>query len=168
MSLRRFTLYLLFYAGVLLLDTAFLGGVSVFGVRPDLPLLVLVFLAHYLGAMAGKLVGFAGGLVEDMLGMAPLGFHALLGAVIGHLSGMLQGRVFLDALVLPALLAVAATMAKFLVLLGTSVLFLPERVETILSLELFIEIGIHAVLAPFVYGLLRLLRLVREFERHAL
>ena len=168
MSLRRFLLYCLFYAGVIMLDTAFLADVTVFGARPDLPLLVLVFLAHYLGSMSGKLIGFIGGLVKDILGMAPLGFHALLGAIIGHVSGVLQGRVYLDALVLPALLAVLATAAKFAVLLVTSLLFLPERVEALFSLELFVEMGIHALLAPFVYALLRLLRLVREYERHAL
>jgi rod shape-determining protein MreD len=168
MNWRRVALYFLLYAGVILLDTAFMGGVSIAGVRPDLPLLLLVFMVHYLGAMPGKLIGFAGGLIQDALGLAPLGFHALIGTVIGHFGGLLQGRLYLDALLLPALMGIAATLGKFLVALSASLLFLPEKVDVILSLRLFIELGLHALLAPFIYGLLRLLRLVKDYERHAL
>jgi rod shape-determining protein MreD len=168
MSWRRFLVYASIYGGVILIDTAFMGNVTIGGISPDLPLLLLMFFAHYLGSMPGKLLGFVGGLVQDVLGLAPLGFHALLGTVIGHFSGLLQGRLYLDTLVLPALMALFVTVGKFIVVLTASLLFLPERVEAILSVNVFIEIGIHVIIAPFLYALLKLLRVVRDYERHVL
>ncbi len=168
MSWRQLSLYFLLYAGVILLDSAALGNFTIGGVHPDIPLLLLIFLSHYGGSMSGKLLGFSGGLMMDILGMAPLGFHALIGTVIGHFSGLLQGRLYLDAVILPALLALGLTLGKFVVVLTASLLFLPERVDAVLSMKLFIEIAVHMGLAPFIYVVLKLLRIVREYERRTL
>ena len=137
-------------------------------VRPDLTLLLLVFFAHQLGAMEGKLIGFAAGIVMDLLGMAPLGFHSLIYTVIGHLFGMSRGKIYVDSITMPVLFAIGASLLTVLTSLLTAVVFLPERVASVLSLSFLIQLGMHAVLAPFLFGLLRLLKLSRERENQML
>jgi len=137
-------------------------------VRPDLTLLLLVFFAHQLGAMEGKLIGFAAGIVMDLLGMAPLGFHSLIYTVIGHLFGMSRGKIYVDSITMPVLFAIGASLLTVLTSLLTAVVFLPERISSVLSLSFLIQLGMHAVLAPFLFGLLRLLKLSRERENQML
>ena len=137
-------------------------------VRPDFTLLLLVFFAHQLGAMEGKLIGFAAGIVMDLLGMAPLGFHSLIYTVIGHFFGMSRGKIYVDSITMPVLFAIGASLLTVLISLLTAVVFLPERIGSVLSLSFLIQLGMHAVLAPFLFGLLRLLKLSRERENQML
>lgn len=137
-------------------------------VRPDITLLLLVFFAHQLGAMEGKLIGFAAGVVMDLLGMAPLGFHSLIYTVLGHLFGLTRGKMYVDSITMPVIFAVAASVITAVTSLMITVVFLPERVGSVLSMSFLIQIGMHAVLAPFLFGILRLVKLCREHETQML
>lgn len=160
------------YAIILLvfaiLQNTVLTPLQISEVRPDFTLLLLVFFAHQLGSMEGKLIGFAAGIVMDLLGMAPLGFHSLIYTVIGHLFGLSRGKMYVDAIAMPVIFAVAASLITALTALFVAVAFLPQRVGMVLSVALLIQLGMHAVLAPFVFGILRLLNLSREHETHML
>ena len=87
---RPVILTILLLGAVVLLQTTVLGIVAVGGVTPDLQLILLVFLALRRGSMSGQLAGFAGGLLEDLVSLAPLGFHALVRTLVGFTSGLLH------------------------------------------------------------------------------
>lgn len=161
-------IYAIILIAFAILQNTVLTPLQISEVRPDFTLLLLVFFAHQLGAMDGKLIGFAAGIVMDLLGMAPLGFHSLIYTVIGHLFGMTRGKMYVDAIIMPALFAIGASLMSAIIALIVAVAFLPQRVGTVLSVSFLIQLGMHAVLAPFVFGLLRLFKLCREHETQML
>ncbi len=161
-------IYAVLLIGSAILQNTVLTPFHISEVRPDLTLLLLVFFAHQLGAMEGKLIGFAAGIVMDLLGLAPLGFHSLIYTVVGHLFGLTRGKMYVDSITMPVLFAISSSLITLVTSLLVAVVFLPERVGSVLSMSVLIQLGMHAVLAPFVFGLLRLLKLCREHETQML
>jgi len=160
--------YPLLYAAILVLiavlQSSLLNGISVYNIQADFTLIVLVFFSHQLGSFQGKIVGFTAGLVLDFLSMAPLGFHCFIFTLIGHIYGLSRGKVFIDTVSLPAILIVSATLMKMITSFLLVVIFLPEKIGDVFTLSSFIQLGLHGLLAPFVFVLLKLSRLSREHE----
>ena len=96
----------------ILLQSTLLGKIAIRGVRPDLALIVLIFVAMRRGSMVGQVSGFATGFLEDLMNVSPLGFHSLLRTVMGYLYGLLSGNVFIDPFLMPIVLTVVATILK--------------------------------------------------------
>jgi rod shape-determining protein MreD len=139
----------------------------VLGVIPDLSLIALLFTAVKNGSMEGQVVGFAGGIVEDLLSLNPLGTHALVKTVIGFVAGLLFGNFFIDSFLFPAILGAAATIAKALVLSLLSVLF-PGHVTVydFFARVVWIEALYNGLASPFVFLLLNLFRKVLVVRRN--
>ncbi|MFO7731619.1 MAG: rod shape-determining protein MreD [Spirochaetia bacterium] len=151
-----------------LLQNSVFTSLHIAEIRPDFTLLLLVFFAHQLGTMEGKIIGFLAGLVMDMLGMAPLGFHSLIYTVIGHFFGLTRGKMYVDSLTIPVVFAIAATLIVTFTSFIIAIIFLPVRLSSVLSLGVLIQIGMHAVLAPFIFTLLRVFKLCSEHETQML
>ena len=74
---------LLLLGAAVLLQTTLLPFVAIRGVKPDLALIILVFVSIRKGAMTGQISGFAAGIMEDFLSLSPLGFHAFFRTCVG-------------------------------------------------------------------------------------
>jgi rod shape-determining protein MreD len=151
-----------------LLQSTVLRWVALKGVKPDLALILLVFVAVRRGSMSAQTSGFLAGLLEDALSLAPLGFNALLRTVLGFFYGLLSGSIFVDPVLMPVLLVMVATLLKGLLSSLLVVLFrVPAPGFQIFAGPLWIEVGYNAVLAPFLFAPLRRLRALapREKER---
>lgn len=152
-----------------LLQSVVLGRVAVRGVRPDLALIVLTFTAVRRGGMTAQLGGFASGLVEDLVSLSPLGFHALFRSCIGFLYGLSAGNLFVDPILMPVALATLATLLKGLISSLVVVIFsVPAAGFGVFAGPLWIEMGYNAVLAPFLFALLGLLRPLRPRDKERL
>ena len=83
------------------------------GVVPNIMLLIVVTLALVEGPVAGCAVGFASGLIFDLLGSGPVGPMILVLTVTGYLAGLLHANLFAEGWLLPiTVLAVAALGAE--------------------------------------------------------
>ena len=151
---------------VVLLQTTVLGIVAVHGVTPDLLLILLVFLALRRGSMSGQIAGFAGGLLEDLVSLAPLGFHALVRTVVGFSSGMLHGLIRTSAIAVPVLI-LGASVVKGLASAFLGLVFDIHPDLHLLEGRFWIEAAYSAVLAPFLFALLGRVRLLRPSKREA-
>ena len=124
---------------------------------PDLALCILVYIAYVNGTMTGQLTGFLSGFMVDFLSAAPLGLNAFVRTLIGAITGLFRGAFYLDSFLLPMALCAAATIFKTLVhyLLH---LFFPGIVPfySFFALTFWVEAGLNTILAPFVFGLLKL------------
>jgi len=149
---------------VVIMQTTVLLPLQVHNARPDFTLLLLMFFAHQVGSFHGKFMGFAAGIVMDIIGMAPIGFHSFIYTLSGHFFGLTKGKVFVDILTLPILMAILATIMKLFLSLLLTIVFEPDRLSALFSTSILIEIGLNAVISPFLYAILRLLRLAREHE----
>ena len=148
------------------LQSTLLPKIAIRGVKPDLTLVVLIFVSLRRGAMTGQLVGFAAGLAEDVVSLAPLGFHALMRCIAGFVYGLFLGNVFVDPLLMPLLFVLAGTLAKG-ILSGLLVVVFGASSQGFAAFAgpFWIEMLYNALLAPFVFALLGLIKLLRPMEK---
>jgi rod shape-determining protein MreD len=163
----RITLFtLLLLVAAVVLQSTILGRIAIGGVRPDLALIILVFVSLRRGSMVGQVSGFLSGILEDFMSVSPLGFHPLMRAVIGYLYGIFAGNVFVDPFLMPMVLTVVATLLKGLLSgLISSVFGIGSSGFLYFAGRIWIEIGYNAVLSPFLFALLNLLRVFKKAEK---
>lgn len=148
------------------LQSVVLGWVAIRDVRPDLALIVLVFTAVRRGSLTAQAGGFVSGFVEDLLSLSPMGFHALFRLAIGFLYGLAEGSLFVDPILMPVLLAAVATLLKGLISSLTVAIFSVAAAGfRVFAGPLWIELAYNAVLAPFLFALLSLLRPLRPRDK---
>ena len=86
-------LNIVFFVIALLLQHSFVERVSIFGIRPSLPLVVVIVTWVVNGSVFGGAAGIAAGLYQDAMTGKVLGMHALFGLYSGALAGLLsKGR----------------------------------------------------------------------------
>ena len=146
-------------SGVAALLSYFGEFIAIRGVQPDLVLLFLVFYANSEGPFRAQGTGIIVGLVEDFMSLSPLGFHLLLRTTIGLLFGQSRNKIFLDPFVMPALMVLAAMVAKaFYGLIIGGIFGIESVTGYILSTSYLIEIGYNALLAPLLFMLYGLIK----------
>ena len=150
----------------ILLQSTILGRIAIRGVRPDLALIVLIFVSMRRGAMVGQVSGFATGFLEDLMNVSPLGFHSLLRTVIGYVYGLLSGNVFIDPFLMPIILTVIATILKGILSGIVSAIFgLAASGFITFTGRLWIEVGYNGVVAPFFFALLNLFKVFKQADK---
>lgn len=85
----------------------YLGG---FGVKPDFVLIIVVYIGLFFGAFRGEILGFSGGLLEDILSGGPLGINALTKSIIGFLSGIIKKNLYPERIISQAAILAGATL----------------------------------------------------------
>jgi rod shape-determining protein MreD len=163
----RVTLFtLVALAASILLQSTILGKIAIRGVRPDLALIVLIFVSLRRGSMVGQVSGFASGFLEDLMNVSPLGFHSLMRTVIGFLYGVFSGNMFIDPFLMPIVLTIIGTIVKGLLAGIISAVFgIAASGFVIFAGRLWIEVGYNAVLAPFLFALLSLFKVFKQAEK---
>lgn len=92
-----------------LLQAGLAPYLAIGGVVPNFLLLVVVTLALVEGPSAGCGVGFACGLIFDLLGAGPVGPMVLVLTTTGYLAGLLHENMFAEGWLLPiTVLGIAA------------------------------------------------------------
>jgi rod shape-determining protein MreD len=159
----RVLLYSGILVGIAVLQTNVLQVIEIAGVRPDLALIVIAFYANANGSFEGQIGAFVGGIVEDLLSLAPPGFHALLRTLMGFLYGLTHNKMLVDAVLVPVILLAVGTLAKSLLAALIGVVFGVSGVSTAaVSSRLLLEVGYNSVLAPILFTLLRLIQPLRR------
>jgi rod shape-determining protein MreD len=154
--LRSLVVGLLLVTAVLV-QTALFPFLALGGFRPDLLLLLVVGIALSDGVMPGLRVGFAAGLMTDLLvDQAPVGLGALVYTGVGYTIGLARPYLAPDSLTAPVLLAFVSG------LLGTagygvlSLLLGDERVTGPMLLQASASVALYnTLLAPIVFGIVR-------------
>ena len=143
---------------------------AIAGVTPNFLLLVVVTIALVEGPRPGAAVGFAAGLIFDLLGSGPVGPMILVLTLTGYLAGLMHENMFAEGWLLPlTVLAIASLSAEvayglILILLGSGGPFWSTFFTKMLPGAVY-----NTVLALLIYPLLaRFLRQDRPittFER---
>jgi len=144
----RLPLYVLTVGGGTLVQCVLGPAVSIGGVSPDIPVVLVVLLAIRRGPEAGCLVGFALGLVADVLAGGPLGLHALSKALVGFAAGALPRWFLVSRPVVPVTAALLATVTDGMVRFALLQLFhYPAPFGELLSRVIVPQAGYNALLA---------------------
>jgi len=105
------------------LQSTLLNHLTIVGVKPDLILLVVVFLGLFKGSTVGAMVGFCGGLIYDLTSSSLLGLNALSLTLVGFLVGLIQGKVYGENIVFQVALVFAATLMSNILFFLLSAIF---------------------------------------------
>lgn len=159
----RFVAIILALVTAALLQTTLFPFLMLAGFRPDLMLLVTVAFALREGALAGLRVGFAAGIISDLLlNQSPLGLSALIYLGVGYAIGLARPYLAPESITAPVIIAFLSG------LLGTagygllSRLLGDERYTMALVLQASTFVALYNTLvAPIVVGLVD--RLTRRF-----
>lgn len=146
-----------------LLQTTLFPYLMLAGFRPDLLLLVTAVFALHEGALAGLRVGFAAGILTDLLlNQSPVGLSALVYLGVGYTIGLARPYLAPESVTAPVIMAFLSG------LLGTagygllSRLLGDERYTSTLVLQASLFVALYnTLLAPIVSGIIS--RLGRRF-----
>jgi rod shape-determining protein MreD len=100
-----------------LIQATVLPSLNLIEVLPDVTLVLLLVWSALRGAPEGMLWAFGMGMFFDILALDPLGTNGLALLGVALLGGLSRRRFFHSTLVVPIILAVAATMVHAIVLL---------------------------------------------------
>ena len=165
-KLKLSFLSLVLLGGSVLLQSTVLRYVAIGGVKPDLSIVILVFIAIRSGNLHGQYAGFTVGIIEDFISLPPLGFYAFIRTAIGFLYGLLQGAFYIDSLFMPVLLIIAATIIKGLLGFLISAIFsISASSIFFFGAKFWVEVGYNALIAPFCFALLNLIKLYKIQEK---
>ena len=130
--------------------------------QPDLITIAIVYLAHQEGKVVGQSMGFFSGILEDVLGLGPFGFHALIRTVMGYTVGFTTDwRVTDSPLVAFVLVVLGIVIQQLLYLLFGTIFSYPRIVISTLSLQSVWEALLTILFTPICFSLFSLLPIKR-------
>lgn len=122
------------------------------GVKPDLLLIIVIFMALMKGILPGVQIGFLVGVIEDLVTGKYLGINTLSKVFTGFLIGLVEPKIYKENMLVPVVTLFFATLLhQFLyVFFGNLVgMSLPWGISwkyVILPLAIY-----HAIIAPLCY-----------------
>ncbi len=151
------------------LQTTLFRYIAILGIRPDLSLIMLIFIAYRRGGMTGQISGFAAGLFEDLVSISPPGFNALIKTIIGNLFGVIQGKMFIDPIIMPFTLILTATIVKLILFHIFGLIFgIGNIIHPLIDRASLVEILYNSFLAPFVFAVLSPIKALKLKEKEYL
>jgi rod shape-determining protein MreD len=141
---------------VLVVQHTLLDNVRVDGAHPEAMLLVVAAAGYVGGPQRGAVVGFFTGLVTDLLLPTTFGFSALVGCLLGYVTGTATRSLVRSSRWLAVLSLTAATVAGLVGYAGlASLLGQPGALQAYLPPALVVATPAAAVLALPVLFLVR-------------
>jgi rod shape-determining protein MreD len=136
---------------VAVLQTTIGGWLTIWGVAPDLLLVWTISIGLLSGQRLGAFVGFASGVTQGALQQGLIAAFAISKTVSGCGAGLLATKMFKENWLVPALCAVALTIAN-----DTTFLLLSRAGDwTDAGRIIGVRAVYHAVLAPPAFALTR-------------
>jgi rod shape-determining protein MreD len=141
---------------IVVTQVAVFPHLRLFGVVPDLGLIVALAVGYQEGPEAGAIVGFVAGFGFDLFLETPLGLDALTYAIVGYAIGVLESGLFRSPRWLPSFLGAAGGLAGGLLFIGIGVLVGVSAVKGTQGVVTISYAALYdALLAPLVFYLVR-------------
>lgn len=146
-----------------ILQTSLLPFLAVSGFRPDLLLLVTIAFSLRDGLVTGLRVGFAAGVLTDLLlNESPVGLTALIFVGVAYAVGVARPFLAPDSWTAPVILSVMGTLVGVAGYGLLAAVLAEDPIAMGLILQASVVSAVYALLlAPVVYGLVR--RLSTQF-----
>ncbi len=135
----------------LILQTAVFPHLAVFGLRPDLLMVVVASWGLIYGPREGFLAGLGAGLAQDLLFGQYVGLFALAKTLVGFLAGVVESKIFRQTIWVPtAAIGVAVFLQEVVVWVCLRALSIPAPALAILTVGF--PVALYSMLvAPLVY-----------------
>lgn len=134
------------------------------GVQPDLILVVAIVVAVQDGPVAGAVVGFAGGMLQDVASPQVMGVSALTKTLAAFLAGVMKDVFMTYSILLPVLLVFFFTFFELLLNQGVLVVLGQEKLIPVKAGLLFAAALYNVLAVLVIYPLLRRFRFPEKEE----
>ena len=113
--MRVWVIALILFINVTIQSTV-LPFINICGAMPDTLLILVISFAILSGNPMGPVVGFFGGLIQDILFGNAIGVFAMQYMIIGYIVGLTYNKIYVGQVILPMAFAFASTIIKHLML----------------------------------------------------
>ena len=125
----RLFVFLIMVVLAIMVQTTALQVVRIWGIIPDLVMILVIFNGFLRGTREGAFLGLVAGLLLDFSAGGYFGLNALTMVLAGYLAGIAESRLYKDNLVivmfLVGLVTVVSQLAQYLLLLYVDVSITP-------------------------------------------
>ncbi|MBM7623097.1 rod shape-determining protein MreD [Sporohalobacter salinus] len=148
----RYLFYVLLILTALILQITIFAFNPVWGITPDLLLIVVISLALLNGHRQGAYIGFIAGIFQEIFSSGLFGINIIIKLTFGYIFGFFKGKVYSENILLPlSLVAVATFLNQFLIIcLSDHIIlkseFLDQFKDVIAPLT-----GYHVLLSLVIY-----------------
>lgn len=149
----------------MVLQSTFFRHLSLGGIAPDIVFVLLIFSSVYQGSFKAEGTGFIVGILSDLISLAPPGFNAFIFTLSAFIAGLFKGTVFFDPVLMPVIFVGVGTFFKNMLSFLLKSVFLGNQGMSFFDRTLWLEMGIHIILAPLLFGLLKAFKIIRMNER---
>lgn len=147
--------HILILIATVILQTTLVPHLKVVSVQPDLILIVTVTYAFLEGAAFGSIIGFSGGLLQDLIVAQNIGLNALCKTIVGYLAGSMERIIFIESIYLPLVAIFIATIVNQTIYAGLAFLFGYKIPFWIVFRNLVLPSALYnSLVAFFVYPML--------------
>jgi rod shape-determining protein MreD len=147
-----------------LLQLAVFPQFKLLGVQPDLILVVAVVVAVQEGPVAGAIVGFAGGMLQDIASPQVMGMSALTKTLAAFMAGMMKDFFMTYSILLPVLLVFLATIFEMTLQQGALVVLGQEQLPPFKVSTIFAESLYNVIAVLIVYPVMRRFKFPQKEE----
>lgn len=137
--------------GFIFFDITVLKGTTVFGARPDLTFILVIFAGLNQGVLYGTSIGFAGGLIKDIFLSASLGPGVFSLTLTGFLAGILGKRLFHQNVFIQVIIIFIATLFSLSLI---NVLLKMIHLSSHPGREIVSQAFLNSLLTPLIFLLL--------------
>jgi len=130
-----------------------LDVIRIFGAKPDLVFIIVVYIGYSFGPIVGQVTGFVSGLFHDAISNSPYGFLAFPKLAIGFIAGLIGRAVLKNNVPTIMILVLVATLVKGVITLLLSYIFAQGMISAIIDV-IIPESLYNALLAPPLFFLL--------------
>jgi len=99
----------------LILQTTAFNYLAIYGIKPNLILILVILNGFLRGTREGAFLGFSAGLMQDLVSGGVFGLNALTKLVAGYLAGLGEGRLYRENRVIAAGLTWVCTLGAQLI-----------------------------------------------------
>ncbi len=153
---------------VLMVQQTVMVALRVHGAHPDLVWLLPISAALLDGPETGAIVGFWAGLSFDLVLPTPFGLSALVGCLLGYVTGSLTAPVDPRAVWLKPVAALAGSVAADMLFAVLGAIFGQEQMVQIDFVSLFLVVGVSSVVLILPVNRLMRWALAGENNRRSL
>jgi rod shape-determining protein MreD len=146
---------ILMVLGSVILQTSILANISIFGIKPNLPLALTVSIALFKGSFQGELFGFFSGFLCDLSSGGPfLGIQSLSLTLVGYLTGLLRRRFYSDSFITQLMSGFTATLVDKLIAFLVLSILLSDSYPRFHLLGLLINAIVNSIITIIVFRFL--------------
>ncbi len=142
------------------LQTTLVNYLAVLRVKPDLLLMIVLYIGFKSGPLRGELSGFLSGLLEDIFSGNLIGINALSKTILGNLAGLGRDKLAFENLITQIVVTFLATSIYAFLLFLLKTFFLNRGISFVATIKYGVIASFYnAILAVFVFRLLDKLKI---------